>query len=371
MKNFSSVEGLRAWMAWWVVLGHGIYLSGTPSFVPSFLIRLFGQVDVAVNVFIVVSGFVITHLLQQKRESYGRYIVRRFFRLYPVYVFCLFFAVATVDFYQFAYIDLPFAPGSEARLDRLAQTEAHFWAHFLAHLTMLHGVIPSSILPYADSSFLAPAWSLSLEWQFYLLAPLLVPALLGGVSRYLVIFLCLLSYYFGARWLSVFYQYKSMLLLALPLFLVGILSRFLLARLVEDRRFAWLCAALVSVFFVFYKLEALIWGLWLLFLSNEVGFFGGHWLGRVVSVVCHAVASNKFISRLGRWSYSTYLVHIPIFCLGSYVAFNVFGLPVSRVMAQWVLLLTGLCLPIVSWLMYEWIERPGINVGARVSASIG
>ena len=151
----------------------------------------------------------------------------------------------------------------------------------------------------------------------------------------------------------------------------GLISRFLLARVAEDRRFVWLFAALVGLFFVFFKLEALIWGLRILFLINDVGFFGGHWLGRVVSVVCHAVASNKLITRLGRWSYSTYLVHIPAFCLGAYIAFNVFDLPVSRVMVQWVLLFVGLCLPIVSWLMYECIERPGVDLGARVSASMG
>jgi peptidoglycan/LPS O-acetylase OafA/YrhL len=39
---------------------------------------------------------------------------------------------------------------------------------------MLHGAIPEELLPDAARSILPPAWSISLEWQFYLLAPLLL-----------------------------------------------------------------------------------------------------------------------------------------------------------------------------------------------------
>lgn len=40
------------------------------------------------------------------------------------------------------------------------------------HLLMLHGVVPEVLVARAPGAFLAPAWSVSLEWQFYLVAPL-------------------------------------------------------------------------------------------------------------------------------------------------------------------------------------------------------
>jgi peptidoglycan/LPS O-acetylase OafA/YrhL len=37
---------------------------------------------------------------------------------------------------------------------------------------MLHGAVPDVLVRNAPSAFLIPAWSVSLEWQFYLVAPL-------------------------------------------------------------------------------------------------------------------------------------------------------------------------------------------------------
>jgi peptidoglycan/LPS O-acetylase OafA/YrhL len=49
------------------------------------------------------------------------------------------------------------------------------WPHaafveIAAHLTMTHGLFPNGILPDVWISFLGAAWSLSAEWQFYVLA---------------------------------------------------------------------------------------------------------------------------------------------------------------------------------------------------------
>ena len=53
------------------------------------------------------------------------------------------------------------------------------WAIGIAtHLTMTHGLFPDGMLPHLWLEFLGAAWSLSTEWQFYLLA-LLIGARLG------------------------------------------------------------------------------------------------------------------------------------------------------------------------------------------------
>jgi peptidoglycan/LPS O-acetylase OafA/YrhL len=62
-------------------------------------------------------------------------------------------------------------------------------AEIAAHLTMTHGLLPDAVVPGAWVSFLGSAWSLSTEWQFYVLA-LLVGARIGPL-RMASAFLCL------------------------------------------------------------------------------------------------------------------------------------------------------------------------------------
>lgn len=52
------------------------------------------------------------------------------------------------------------------------------YQNILAHIPLIHGLIPPSALPDAAAAFLGRAWSISTEWQFYLIAPQAVAALL-------------------------------------------------------------------------------------------------------------------------------------------------------------------------------------------------
>lgn len=100
IKTFHSIEGLRGWLAWWVVIGHSFIIAGTPEWLPGQISNLIRRGDVAVNAFIIVSGFVVTHLLMKKDEAYIPYIIRRVFRLWPVYLACITFALTTTDAYR-------------------------------------------------------------------------------------------------------------------------------------------------------------------------------------------------------------------------------------------------------------------------------
>src|SRR5438270_6252769 len=84
VERFAPIEGLRAWLAWGVFFGHIALFAGLSRIgIPS------GAADLAsdcVQIFIIVSGFVITHLLLAQQEGYPSYIARRFFRLFPAFV---------------------------------------------------------------------------------------------------------------------------------------------------------------------------------------------------------------------------------------------------------------------------------------------
>ncbi len=118
--------------------------------------------DAAVTVFILLSGFVITHLLVSKQEHYLPYIVRRFMRLMPAFLVCcvvgyfmagaLYQYTANVPWHAEPYT----REMAASRWVRFTEVRDNLPPHVLAHLTMLHGAIPRNFLPEADRTFLAP-----------------------------------------------------------------------------------------------------------------------------------------------------------------------------------------------------------------------
>ena len=92
---------------------------------------------------------------------------------------------------------------------------------------MLHGIVPETILPRSSIALLGPAWSISLEWQFYLVAPLLFLFLDKGRGPAWLIFGGLA----GIGWLlrysppfNVWFPMEAFLPQKLLLFGVGIIS---------------------------------------------------------------------------------------------------------------------------------------------------
>lgn len=67
--KIGALEGLRGVMAWWVVLGH-------VSLTLGWKLPLIDRNTLAVDVFIFLSGFVITSLVDRKHEAYRPYIIR-------------------------------------------------------------------------------------------------------------------------------------------------------------------------------------------------------------------------------------------------------------------------------------------------------
>jgi peptidoglycan/LPS O-acetylase OafA/YrhL len=355
-------------MAWWVVFGHAIHLAGAPTWLSQKVTNILVQGDVAVNVFIILSGFVITHLLLTKHERYLPYITRRFFRVFPVYVFCLILALVSIEAYKFAYIELPYAEHASMRLERIMETNANFGWHLAAHLTMLHGVIPNNVMPYAGTSILAPAWSLSLEWQFYLLAPLLVGLMSRRLRSYIVVCMVLAFIYVVAKiFLDQYYQYSEFIAIALPFFVLGISSR-----LVLNHFNAWTAIGLLLMIFAAsfkWKIESLIWLVWCFFMLNECGAFKEKQM-QVISFFQRMIGGNSVLSALGTWSYSTYLVHIPVFsvCVHFLVGSQFLNEDPSRLNVQLAVLGAIVLLAPISWLMYKFIEKPGIRLGAKLAA---
>src|SRR3954471_23741358 len=88
-ERVTELEGLRGLLAWWVVAGHLLVVAGIPGAALPLPFRILLRGDIPVDVFIILSGFVIFMLLDKGRDTFPSFITRRFFRLFPTYLCCL------------------------------------------------------------------------------------------------------------------------------------------------------------------------------------------------------------------------------------------------------------------------------------------
>jgi peptidoglycan/LPS O-acetylase OafA/YrhL len=173
------LDGIRLCLALWVALGHFYKYIGGASFaqLPS-LLRPFMDATPAVDGFMVITGFLMMYhyTLREEKESpteaatFNKFYLRRFFRLFPLYSLAilasyLLFSVNTGFLYDSYQHFSGHAPHFDTTYDPGKYPD--FWDVFL-HLTFLHGFVPGH-----NVSLLGPAWSLSLEMQFYIIFPFL------------------------------------------------------------------------------------------------------------------------------------------------------------------------------------------------------
>jgi peptidoglycan/LPS O-acetylase OafA/YrhL len=148
----------------------------------------------AVDVFFVLSGLVITQSLLHANGQAAPFLIARVTRIYPVFLLIFAFA-AIVHPWSCGFEDMPWiGPENTARTICVMADPHGRLAEIAAHLTMTHGLFPNGVLKDVWVSYLGSAWSLSTEWQFYLLALLAF----GGNRRLCWLLLALAAA--GAAW---------------------------------------------------------------------------------------------------------------------------------------------------------------------------
>lgn len=373
VQKFAAIEGLRGWLAWGVVLSHlvaisGIYLSGLGP-------RLITLGGYWVLLFVVISGFVITHLIVGKPEPYGAYLIRRFLRIFPLFAVSCVVGFFTNDILANALAHAPWAHGQPFADTTLPlytgiafSNHAYLWQNILAHITMLHGAISNAVLPHSQYALNSPAWSLSLEWQFYLVAPFVIALAQGhkGIVWLASAFALLgIAYNFG--WLGSF-ESTSFIAGASAWFALGIASRLLYpviaGRVRHPAIILAICIALIPLGLDVAKV--LVWvlvmtGLALDSSERETGWFS--WLYK------RALESGT-ATYFGSRSYSTYLCHMPILSICFSLWLDKF--PASSSAAT-LIGVSAMSVPIIlvaSEFLYRFVERPGIALGSLLAQRI-
>lgn len=368
MRRFGGLEGLRAWLAWSVVGSHIMSFTGFSQMAPS-LARALGQVaDCSVMVFTILSGFVITHLLLERREPYPRYIVRRFLRIYPVYVVALLAGIGGTYLAFDTFLSHPWGDLTPSTQRMLLQSESldsgDFLWHLAAHLSMLHGAISSQVLYESQYMFLGPAWSLSLEWQFYLLAPLVVALAMHRLGQVALAALAIWGYVLYTRGVFGEFMLPSVLPGAGLYFGVGMATRFLLKANASLSAFplALLMLGAGLLMNASGTTPILVWAAFVsMMLLNESA-------SDVVSRGARWAFARVFASSVARWlgdrSYATYLIHMPIVQLVTWVCVTQFGMGLVPTAITVVLVVVPGTL-VASALLHRYVELPAIHWGRR------
>lgn len=371
-----QIEGLRGYLSLWVLLSHVIVAAGC-SFpgVWAYLEELLRSGNFAVDIFIMVSGFVIALLLDCSRQGYVDFILARFFRIWPLFIVLFLVAIplSLIELSNISTMEEVLQGAREGDAVAIENAWKNLTAHIVLHVPMLHGIPPQEILADSPTAFLTPAWSLSLEWQFYLIAPVVFGFLLSP-RRFAIeatIAVCVACLVLAKLFWKT--NYGAFLPLHLDFFFFGALSYWAYRRLETLKRFPNLIPASLGIsVFVFLtsgrNLELLPICFWAPFLCLIIDCSKSR--PSAIARCLSRAFDNKVSIYVGRISYSIYLCHTLVIILSQRLLFA-FWPNLSHL--EHFLSLLGLTLVgtlIASHLLYHLIEFPGIRFGKVLRAKI-
>lgn len=349
-KRMPGLDFLRAVAALWVFVFHFMELSPQalkPAIDSFYVIVGWNGVDL----FFVLSGFLIGSILSRDNESIKSFVIRRFFRIYPAYFLVLILCI---------FVNKPYFIENKLLI--------------VSHVFLFNNLIPE----YAGAVN-GVLWTLGAEFQFYLLAALilLVPRWrFSWLSLvFFMIFVSLLYRYFVFAYAEptqrffLSTQLPGMLVLFGLGFFVVQLKKYM--GLFISRYFVLFLALAVAALFLYFNwLRPHIGDYW----TNESSMIYGRLFSGVafsVMVLVFSCAPDWFGSLLkrtgmvfvGEISYGVYLTHL--FWFDVVAPYSTFFMKFDWVIYASVLL--GLTIA-SSCLIYFFIERPFIKIGARLAS---
>lgn len=360
MKYVEELEGLRGIMSLWVVIGHS--LGCLPQFsggVSPTLYNIF-----AVDVFIILSGFVIFFMINTKKQNYAEYITQRAFRIFPIYLLATLASILLIGFTKDMFSLISSGALTQGRINTINAFLENPIPHVMSHITLFQGLIPSSILPFAANTIIGQAWSVSIEWQFYIIAPFIFVLMKMNKKPSLNIYLFLMVFSLVA--MGMILKNGAFISSKLPMFFVGFLSFFFY----RDYSDKFNRQELITIYAVIIILSTLV----LKGESMAIIIWFTALFSTLISAVnqqkslISKVLTNKYILYIGKISYSIYMVHMIAVAVSIYVLHKL-----SVFNFAWYISLPLISIAItiaISVITYNTIEKPFIKLGRKISAYI-
>ena len=323
---------------------------------------------VGVDLFFVLSGFLITGILIDSRGKPGylrSFFARRSLRIFPLYFLALWFTFIAVP--QLADIWGSAIPVAQ-RVGELSWDQFWFW-------TYLQNWRFAFIGHWPDVNYLNHFWSLAVEEQFYLVWPFVVGCLSSralarvcwscvGLALVLRVGLWMSGASAVALYVPTLTRMDSLCMGAL--FAMGLRSPVWYPRLT---RWIWPAMTLLAIIIVGIDV------VWPLLKTEQVGsqtightllalMFGGfvlsaaavspqHWFARILS--------QRWLTIPGQFSYAMYVIHRPIYKLVLKLEWSVLPEIAQPLVIFLVTLLTTLAASALSW---KFFERPILSLKA-------
>lgn len=345
MQNDTTfLNVLRAVAAFWVLVMHCFIWGGAN------LLKLPDPKD-AVDLFMVVSGFLMVYTQDRKHLSPASFIGRRFLRIAPSYYLSLAVLLLVWPLHAGGYETFralsPERWAADVTYD--PKTMTLDLPNMLMHVSFLFGLHPN----YAFSIML-PDWSLSLEMQFYLVFPLLY-LLLRKRSA-------MLSFALGLASIGLTVMYRkaglppfpepSFLPFKLPVFLVGML-------IYEAGRAGFRPLPLLGAAALLFLEARYGQPQFSLLLATLLGAMVICWLTPIPDRALRLMKS-KFVSRASDWSYAVYLFHgFVLSIVGSRVLVAALALGWTKPAAVAVMTIVVIALTYgLSAIIFTFVEQP-------------
>ena len=338
-----EIDGLRAIAVGAVILYHAqITILGYQPFKGGFI---------GVDIFFVISGYLITSIILKELATTGIFSFKRFYerrtrRILPALLFVM-------------LVSLPFAwmyllPSSFSDFSKSILYSLGFSSNFYFHYSgQVYGALDGLFIPFLHT------WSLSVEEQYYILFPIVLLITFKYLRKYLihililgfVISLCLADW--GSR------NYPSFNFYILPTRIWELLTGSILAyfEITKGHRSKYQALNLVLP-----SIGLFLIGHSILFFNDKMFHPSFYTLSPIIGVcliiwfsykdeLITKILSSKLFVGIGLISYSLYLWHYPIFAFGR--AVEIF----SKDVLIYLLIITIT----LSIFTYYFIERPARN----------
>lgn len=367
VEHVPWLDGLRGGAALWVLLSHVQILTGMRA------IPVLAWGDLAVDLFMMLSGFLMAHHYIQRQafepwdtsRTFYIFWVRRFFRIAPLY-----YLILIVAFILGPWLGDYRSAIASVWPDTATPASRYFdqsLSNAITHVSFVFGFLPH----FAFRTPL-PDWSIGLEMQFYLVFPaiMLFIARIGPVKSTLVILVACLSLH--ALFPGFFHQFDmpSFLPIKLYVFLIGIWIA--ISRTQRSMRQGFFISLSLAVLWaIIERSEQSIARIFLItsmfYLMNNGTLPYSEFLRSRIDRL-RQYLSSPVSEFMGNTSYATYLLHLIVVLpvagkLAQLHQYQMLNSPLRFVIC---LLISIPIVYMISWLLYRSVEQTGIHAGKIV-----
>jgi peptidoglycan/LPS O-acetylase OafA/YrhL len=322
-SRLASVDMLRGVASLSVCLFH--FASGNTLWLTDdfWIKRVFNYGHLGVEMFFIISGFVIPYSLFKSGYAYqdgGKFLLKRLIRIDPPYIAAIILIVCL------SYISTlsPYYKGTGYQID---------FGNLALHLGYINSFVNQ---PWLNPVF----WTLALEFQFYIIMAILFPLMVYKQKfvNYLVVFLFLISHFIITN--------PSFIFFSSPFFVLGMLIFYLKNK---QHNTSLILFFIVATLLLIYQQNSIASTFASIFTFVVIAYLK-NW-------------SNKWLLFIGTISYSLYLIHVPFggrlinfflnFVEGNYL----------RTVALFLILLVTIY---ASYIFYKFIELRAIMFSRKV-----